>query len=209
MAFLLPFLFGSSHFNMRILIIDDHPLALQGIQFCLNSADFSVTTAASLEKAVLALQQPFDVLLLDYHLNEHNALELLNDTSITLPSLVLLISGMSDPEDVTHCLSFPSVTGFFSKQSDLSDLVPAIHLLPELDCSFPWVWSSIHHNFTSLDQAFPEHTFLTPKERCVFMLLRKGLLDKEIAESLSRSIHTIRVQIRSIKRKRTVIRRSV
>jgi len=41
------------------------------------------------------------------------------------------------------------------------------------------------------------------------MLLRKGLLDKEIAESLHRSVHTIRVQVRSIKRKRTVIRRSV
>jgi len=194
---------------MRILIIDDHPLALQGIQFCLNSADFSVTTAASLEEGVLLLQQPFDVLLLDYHLNEHNALELLSDKSISLPSLILLISGMSDPEDVAHCLALPSVTSFFSKQSDLSDLVPAINLLSELDCSFPWVWNSINHSYTLLEHAFPEHTFLTPKERCVFMLLRKGLLDKEIAESLHRSVHTIRVQVRSIKRKRTVIRRSV
>ncbi len=49
---------------------------------------------------------------------------------------------------------------------------------------------------------FPRHTLLTQKEREVFMLMRKGLLDKQIADELGLSIHTVRVHLRAIKRKR-------
>ena len=40
------------------------------------------------------------------------------------------------------------------------------------------------------------------------MLMREGLLDKQIAERLHRSVHTIRVQIRAIRRKRGSSRRA-
>jgi len=194
---------------MHILIVDDHPLALQGMRFCLDSADFSVSTAHSFEDALEALKSSFDVLLLDYHLSEHNAFELLNFKNVCLPEHVLIISGMSDPEDIAHCLALPSVSAFFSKQSDLSDLISAIKILSPLDKSLSWVWDNHLHTFVQISEAFPDHAFLSPKEREVFMLLRKGLQDKQIADVLCRSIHTIRVQIRAIKRKRSIIRRHV
>ncbi len=194
---------------MRILIVDDHPLALQGIDFILQSAGFDTQLAKDYNSAISGLQASFDCLLLDYHLGDVNGIDLLARSDINLPKDILIISGMSDPEDIIFALETSAAHAFISKQIDLSDLLVALSLLSDLDHDKIWVWNSRQQCFVEAYAAFPEHVLLTPKERQVFMFLRQGLLDKQIAEVLNRSIHTIRVQIRSIKRKRKVIRRSV
>jgi len=195
---------------MKVLIVDDHPLALQAIDFILKSNDVITCLADSCQSAVSALQQQsFDYLLLDYHLDELNAIDLLTQPDISLPPNIALISGMSDPEDIIFALEQSKAVAFISKQMDLAHLLTALSRLAELDRNKLWVWDCHQCDFVEAYSAFPEQTLLTPKERQVFMLLRQGFLDKQIAETLNRSIHTIRVQIRSIKRKRKVIRRSV
>lgn len=194
---------------MKILIVDDHPLALQGIDFILRSADYHTTLANNLESAKSALEQSFDCLLLDYHLAESSGMDLLCLPDIVLPEHILIFSGMSDPEDIIFALETSAAHAFISKQIDLTDLHCAISQLKGLDHQKIWVWNSAQQHFVAAMEAFPEQTLLTSKERAVFMLLRQGLLDKQIADLLNRSIHTIRVQIRAIKRKRKTIRRSI
>lgn len=194
---------------MKILIVDDHPLALQGIDFILRSADHDTILANNFESARNALQQPLDYLLLDYHLAEQNGMDLLRLPDIALPEHILIFSGLLDPEDIIFALETSPAHAFISKQIDLADLPCAITQLKELDHQKIWIWNSVKQHFVNATEAFPEQILLTSKERAVYMLLRQGLLDKQIADLLDRSIHTIRVQIRAIKRKRKTIRRSV
>ena len=91
---------------------------------------------------------------------------------------------------------------------DMNDLVYVVQQLEQIKIKKPLIWNLEQHKFFSIAEHFPKGSVLTPKEREVFMLLRKGMLDKQIADNLKRSIHTIRVQIRSIKRKRPFSRRS-
>ena len=55
--------------------------------------------------------------------------------------------------------------------------------------------------FTQLGQAKPELEKLSPREREILDLLSEGAPYKEIARTLDLSIHTIRMNIRSIYRK--------
>lgn len=194
---------------MRILIVDDHPLVLQSVDFVLQSSGYQTVLAKDFLSAKIALQDKFDCLLLDYNLADKSGLDLLSLPNIYLPENIVIFSGMSDPEDIIFALEISPALAFISKQIDLTDLQKAIAQLQTLDHQKIWVWESAQQEFVLALEGFKQYEILTPKERQVFMLLRQGLLDKQIADELERSIHTIRVQIRSIKRKRKTIRRSV
>ena len=194
---------------MKLLIVDDHPLALQGVDFVLRAAGHDTVLAKDLAGAYQQLVEDFDGVLLDYHFADSNALAWLTTLDVALPRYIVIFSGLSDPEDIIFILESSPAQAFISKQIDLSDLPQALTQLTALDLQTQWVWNAGRQQFAPVLEAFKQYEILTPKERQVFMLLRQGLLDKQIADTLARSIHTIRVQIRSIKRKRKTIRRSV
>jgi len=186
---------------MHILIVDDHPMVLQSMMLILEQAGHQVDSAADERQAREKLQQRYDLLLLDYNLQTNKGTELL-DQEIVRPDRTVLISGLTDPDIILHTLENPAVHAFISKQLDPEELPLAIAQLEQLSTPPPWIWCSQGKSFVGAGEAYPKNSVLTPKEREVFMLLRQGMLDKQIADHLHRSIHTIRVQIRAIKRKR-------
>jgi DNA-binding NarL/FixJ family response regulator len=191
---------------MRILIVDDHPLVLQGLATVLEKQGWQVVQAINADQARQALLEYFDVLLLDYNLQIQKGTDLLTD-EIQRPGKIILISGITDPDIILYILETTKVDAFVSKQTNPEVLPVAIRQLTESPLNEPCLWLDNTETFVKARDAYPKSQILTPKEREVFMLLRQGLLDKQIAEQLHRSIHTIRVQIRSIKRKRGKQRR--
>jgi DNA-binding NarL/FixJ family response regulator len=116
---------------------------------------------------------------------------------------------VTDTEEALFVLEHSEARAFVSKEVDLDDLDDALRRVaafPEDEST--WVWRSEQRAFVPSGEAFPRESTLTPREREVFMLMREGLLDKQIAERLHRSVHTIRVQIRAIRRKRGSSRRA-
>jgi DNA-binding CsgD family transcriptional regulator len=69
------------------------------------------------------------------------------------------------------------------------------------------VWDEAAGGFRPFAETADEAT-LTPREEEIYALLRAGCADKEIAHRLGRSIHTVRVHIRAVMRKRRVNRRA-
>ena len=197
---------------MKILIADDHPMVLSSISSVLEDNGHSVTTAASFYELQALFKQgtqnSWDILLLDYHFPEGKITDLLEQSSLPSNAIIAILSGMTDPEDILFVLETAQADLFIPKTIDMNDLVSVIPQLKLKKEKKPLIWSLEHRKLSSIAEQFPKGTVLTPKEREVFMLLRKGMLDKQIADKLNRSIHTIRVQIRSIKRKRPLSRRS-
>ena len=143
------------------------------------------------------------------HLPDGSGLELLREFADRLPGRTVLLSGVTDAEEALFVLEHSEARAFISKEIDLDDLADALGEVMDFnDDDSTWIWRSGQRAFVPSGEAFPRESTLTPKEREVFMLMREGLLDKQIAERLHRSVHTIRVQIRAIRRKRGSSRRA-
>jgi len=196
---------------MRILVVDDHPMVMQGIAASLTRGGHEVSTARDVPSAREALKRSpgLDLLLLDYNLPPGNGADLLADPEVTVPPRVAIFSAMTDPEDILAALEL-GAHAFIPKSIEPDHLLRALEELPGLDSEgeVGWLWDTSQALYVRASVAFPRGSVLSPKERKVFMFLRKGLLDKQIAEELGLSIHTVRVHIRGIRRKRSTRRRA-
>ena len=195
---------------MDILLVDDHPMVLHSLSGLLKSRGHRVYIADGCDTARQALlgEDRYDLLLHDYHLPDCSALDLLRELPQHLPSNVVVISGISDAEETLYILEKTAAKAFVPKNIDLEDLITALEKVVELPPAEGWVWQPEARDFFDTAHAYSRETTLSPKEREVFMLMRQGLQDKQIADQLHRSIHTVRVQIRSIRRKRGASRRA-
>jgi len=195
---------------MEILLVDDHPMVRHSLKTVLGAAGHAVTLAPDCAAVgPLLCDGVYDLLLLDYHLPDGSGLDLLRELGDGLPGRTVLLSGATDAEEALYVLEHSAARAFISKEIDMDDLAGALDQVMALaEDGSTWVWRSDRRAFVASDKAFPRESTLTPKEREVFMLMREGLLDKQIAERLHRSVHTIRVQIRSIRRKRGSSRRA-
>lgn len=196
---------------MRILVVDDHPMVMQGIAASLTRKGHEVSTARDIAGAREALKNAdsLDLLLLDYNLPPGTGADLLADPQVKVPPCVAILSGMTEPEDILAAFEL-GARAFIPKSIEPEHLIRALEELPGLSAEdeLGWLWDTRQGRYVRASEAFPRGTVLSPKERKVFMLLRMGRLDKQIAEELKLSIHTVRVHIRGIRRKRSSRRRA-
>lgn len=184
-----------------ILLIEDHNLVASGIAALLRNHGHRVSTARNLASARDSLAaEHFDLLLLDINLGHENGLDLLNDARHTK---VILLSGTSEPELVFKAFELGAF-GFIPKSIEPEELPGALAEMLDRPSGKEngWAWDPVRHKIACAQECFPKETLLTAKEREVFFLMREGKLDKQIADELGLSIHTIRVHLRAIKRKR-------
>ncbi len=189
---------------LSILFVDDHLLVMSGIAGLLREHAHRVCPAKNLAEARAALQQAeFDLLLLDVNLGQETGLQLLEEAGLRLPPKIIMLSGLSEQEWIFRGFELGAF-GFISKSIEPDELLAAIDsmlthpALPEAG----WVWDTQTRAVVNAYTCFPRETVLTHKEREVFMHMREGKLDKQIADIMGLSIHTVRVHIRAIKRKR-------
>lgn len=189
---------------LSILFVDDHRLVVSGIAGLLRAQAHMVFAAKNLAEArAVLLDQVFDLLLLDINLGQENGLRLLEEPGLQLPPKIIMLSGASEQEWIFRGFELGAF-GFIPKSIEPEELLSAIDTmlgyppLPEAG----WIWDTQNKAVVNAHACFPKETVLTHKEREVFMHMREGKLDKQIADIMGLSIHTVRVHIRAIKRKR-------
>lgn len=195
----------ASNPSPRIVIVDDHPLVLVGIADVLQQRGYRVARAGNLAEArdLLRAGERFDAALLDINLGQESGLALMDGAQGKLADKVILLSGLTEQEWILKGFEAGAI-GFIPKSTEMAQVVEAVDALLEAK-PLPesgWVWSAPQRKLVDAREFFPAHTLLTPAEREVFLRMRDGKQDKQIADELGRSIHTVRVHIRSIKRKR-------
>jgi two-component system KDP operon response regulator KdpE len=94
--------------RLRVLVVDDEPLIRWSVGETLATAGHSVVEAGDGTSAVRVLagaNEPFDVVLLDYHLPDSNDLGLLALVRRLLPrGAVLLMTAFGTPEIIRGAL---------------------------------------------------------------------------------------------------------
>ena len=184
--------------RVRILLADDHTLMRQGLRQILGQhGDFEVVAEASSgAEAVEAVErlQP-DIAIVDIAMKELNGIEATAQIVRHSPrTAVLILSMYSDERYVIRAVK-AGARGYVLKNSAGDELVAAIQQVLRGKAFFsPAVAKVFQDGFARLrDSHDVEDRFdlLTERERHVYQLLAEGNSNKDIANLLNLSLHTV------------------
>ena len=183
---------------VRILIADDHTLLRQGLRRILEERpDFTIVAEAGsgLEAVELARQHQPDVAIVDIAMKELNGIEATAALRRCSPRTAVLILSMYGDERYVMRAVKAGALGYLLKDSVEEDLIRAILSVQRGAAFFsPAVARLFQEGHSRLSQAVhveDRYDLLTERERQVHQLLAEGNSNKEIANRLNLSLHTV------------------
>ena len=182
----------------KILILDDHPIVLEGCRSLLSESFQSIYTAATIADAKIVIEQHKpDVLISDHHLSDGLGLELLHWVKIHAPKLKTLILSMEDDQEVVKSYLDLKADGYLLKNDLDANLTKAVYRV--LDGKH-FISNEITEQLLNPQKKIQSST-LTPREIEVLKLITDEKSTKEIAELLFISDRTVETHRKSILRK--------
>lgn len=190
--------------SIRILIADDHEVVRSGLASLLAGTDVEVVGQASngQEAASLARELKPDVVLLDIRMPDSDGLAALEQISTELPDTrVIVLSTYDNPTYIARAITLGASDYLLkgTSRDDLLSSITAVHAgdtmrrSPELRR----VAGTMRTTTMVMDEAAP----LTQRESQVLRHVALGLSNKEIGQSLSISIETVKEHVQNILRK--------
>jgi len=189
-----------------IVVADDHPLfrdALSGI-ISTGFSGASVVSAKDLTTTIKALEETADVdlVLLDLNMpgvQGFSGLIFLRGQYPTIP--IIVVSGSEDLDTIRRSVSL-GASGFIPKSSDTSTIKSAMNSVLE---GGVWVPDQAAIDNDTEDDELLEIasrlSTLTPQQMRVLMMLKEGLLNKQIAYELNVSEATVKAHVSAILQK--------
>src|SRR5207248_2750864 len=183
---------------VRILLADDHTLMRQGLRHILDSRpDFDVVAEASsgIEAVEAAQLHRPDVAILDVAMKELNGIEAISPILKHSPRTAVLVLSMYDDERYVLRAVKAGARGYVLKNSAGEELIQAIHTVQRGMAFFsPAVAHIFQDGVARLQDAravSDRFESLTGRERQVYQLLAEGNSNKDIANRLNLSLHTV------------------
>ena len=198
--------------STRILIVDDHPLFREALKQAVSGgvANAAVTLAGSLDAAtqILDKDDEFDLILLDLRMPGVQGLSGLIYLRAQYPNVpVVLITAADDQGLVQKALNL-NASGFIPKTSGIDTIISAVNAVLMGD-----VWAPDGYQQSSTADKEAEDiarrvSTLTAQQIRVLMMLKEGLLNKQIAYELNVSEATIKADVSAILQKLNVSSRT-
>jgi two-component system, NarL family, response regulator NreC len=184
--------------SVRILLVDDHVIMRQGLRQILeHEPDFVIVAEAGsgLEAIVQAQEEQPDVAVVDIAMKELNGIEATAQIIKRSPStMVLILSMYSDERYVVRAMK-AGARGYVLKNSAGDELIQAVREIRKGATFFsPAVAKIFRNGFARLKdarEAEDPYASLTERERHVYQLLAEGNCNKDIANRLDLSLHTV------------------
>ncbi|HYV94018.1 MAG TPA: response regulator transcription factor [Chitinophagales bacterium] len=185
--------------SIRVEIVEDHENIQSGLAYMISSSEgFDCTGVFSnAEDALESIKiHPPDVVLMDINLPGMSGIECTRRIKSLNPKvLVMMCTVYEDDEKIFNALS-AGANGYVLKKSSASELIGAINDL----CNGGAPMSSqiarkVVSFFQHPDKSSPETELLTARENEILDMLTAGYRNKEIAEKLFVSVHTVRSHI--------------
>lgn len=191
----------------KIIIVDDSELYCMGLKNVLDKSNTYVTREAFCSSELIAMleveQWIPEVIFIDVRLKRGNSLsgiELSSYIKGCCPQIKIIIITASEDKGVLKAAMQIGVEGFLPKEAVLSEIDECLSAVINgqnyLGKTIPF--KHIQQAFNSKEGLYQQ---LTPTEKKVFILLAKGLINKEVAEVLHVSVHTIETHKSNIRQK--------
>ena len=182
---------------ITVLLADDHTLMRQGLRHILEShPEFDVVAEASsgIEAVEAAKRYKPDVAIVDVAMKGLNGIEATSQILKHSPHTSVLILSMYDDERYVLRAVKAGARGYLLKNSAGDELVKAIHHVQKgLTFFSPAVAEIFQGDFATLDAGEMGDRFelLTSRERQIYQLLAEGNSNKDVANRLTLSLHTV------------------
>ncbi|WP_236975453.1 response regulator [Membranihabitans maritimus] len=175
---------------INILIVDDHPLILEGLQNLLegNNEVKILHTCSNAIEAMAAIKEELpDVALLDINLPDINGIELCKKIKEEFPGVLTVALTTFSERSYINKMIEAGASGYLLKSSTKDEIVNGVKQVYNggMYLNVPTNSSSIH-----LDER-PPAPMLTPREKEVLNLIAKGFTNPQIAEKLFVSVLTV------------------
>jgi len=175
----------------RLILVDDHPLLVEGLKGMLRPRYDVVGVAHSgVELLALLEHQDADCLLLDLAMPDRNGLELIPDVKKRRPNLRILIVTMHLDRVLADTVMHAGANGFIPKDSGREELEGAIDDVLAgkryVSARVPNItWSA------GLGADNPVLSTLTPRQRDILGMIADGKTSADMAATLGVSLPTI------------------
>ncbi len=199
-----------------LLLVDDEPLLRERLQRILSQLEYppsAISHAGTLAeaRAAMARQRPA-VALVDLGLPDGSGLELIRELfQADAAMLILVVSAWRSEEAILEALR-AGASGYVLKERDDMEVGIAIRNLLNGGAPIdPFMARRLMQEFLGRvdpPAVLPSTGPLSPREMQVLRMVASGLGNREIAEQLHLSRHTVEQHIKNIYRKLTVTSRT-
>lgn len=200
------FRYAECFFMIRIGILDDHQIVIDGLKLLLETEpDIAVCSehanGLQLLKDLKSGALQIDILLMDLMMPHINGMEMAAQMKALFPAVKLIVLTMQSDGKIAHdLLESGAVKGFLPKSVNRAQLIEAIHTVCEDETYFT---DDILHemNLYKNEKAQLNKLSLSPREIQIIKLIAHGRTNKEIAQELFISELTVATHRKNILRK--------
>lgn len=201
---------------VRVLLADDHQLFREGLANILNAQpDFEVVGEAGdgLEVFVKARELAPDLILMDVGMPGCDGVEATERIKDVLPKVTIVMLTVRDESERLFEAIRNGAQGYLLKSIRSWDLVEMLRAAMRGEAAItPELGGCMLEEFRRLSRqsvrvAEDDAVTLTQREQEVLGLVAEGASDKEIADQLNISIHTVKTHMRNILSKLQLSRR--
>lgn len=194
--------------KIRLLLVDDHPIVLEGIKSHLAAqAELEVVgEAANGQEGVRKAKQLLpDIVLMDISMPHMNGLEAMTQLRKRVPSSKIMVLTMHDNREYIAQIIRLGARGYVMKDTSPAELIQAIKLVHAGEVVFSPTASRVlldelvNGGKPRADQ--PAAMQLSDREREVLVLIADGCSNKEIADRLGVAVRTTETHRERIMRK--------
>lgn len=189
----------------RFLIADDHPLFRDALEQTITGvvSGLEILQSGNLDEVVAMLQsnEDVDLVLLDLKMPGVQGFSGLMYLRAQFPNIPIVVVSASEDNQVIRRVLELGASGFIPKSASMEDMQLAVQ---KVLAGEVWIPENVDlerdRNDETLDIARRLAT-LTPQQMRVLMMLRDGLLNKQIAYQLSVSEATVKAHVSAILQK--------
>ena len=196
----------------RILIVDDHPLfreALKGaIAGGVKGAEIAQSASLDAARSLLDHDDNFDLILLDLRMPGVQGLSGLIYLRAQYPNIPVVIVTAADDSGLVQKALNLNAAGFIPKTSGTETIVNAVHAVLNGEIWAPAGYDRQLNADKEGEEIARRIATLTAQQIRVLMMLKEGLLNKQIAYELSISEATIKAHVSAILQKLNVSSRT-
>lgn len=171
-----------------VLLLDDHPLFREGLLLALRQSvpGLFVQAVASLDQARRALRDApdrFDVVVLDYRLPGDNGLQCAARLRVDFPEVAYALMSGTDDDALAERARLAGMAAYFPKSLEVARLIEGLRRLACGEIYFP---QGARPAIATVGPA------LTVRQQEIVRLAACGASNKEIAQALGITPHTVK-----------------